>query len=155
MGKRGPRPTPTPILKARGSWRAKKRAGETPAAPGAPTAPAWLEDEARETWERLVDELLPLGVVTALDQTALAILCQAVLDYVGARKIVREEGITLVSVKGAIYQHPVVGIANRAWERVLRACKEFGLTPAARAGLKIEKPETKDDGKARFFKTVG
>lgn len=154
MGKRGPRPTPTKLLKARGSWRAKKRKDDAAIESGAPAKPAWLEAEESQ-WEQLVAELLPIGVITALDQTALALLCAALLDYLKARKTVEEEGITVISEKGAVYQHPAVGIANRAWERVMRACREFGLTPASRAGLKIEPAKKVDDGKARFFKTVG
>lgn len=56
MGKRGPAPTPTVTLQARGSWRAKSRAASESSAPrpGRPTCPSWLSDEARHCWARIV-----------------------------------------------------------------------------------------------------
>jgi hypothetical protein len=42
MGKRGPPPTPTPILQLRGSWRGKLNRDEPQPEPVAPEKPSWL-----------------------------------------------------------------------------------------------------------------
>ncbi len=63
MGARGPAPTPTKILEARGSWRAKARAGELTFPVERPECPAWLSTEARAEWDRVVERLEGAGVL--------------------------------------------------------------------------------------------
>ena len=46
IGKRGPPPTPTPILKLSGSWRVNQRHNEPQPEPGPPDKPDWLDDYA-------------------------------------------------------------------------------------------------------------
>src|SRR5947209_513230 len=79
MGQRGPAPTPTPILDARGSWRAKGRDGEVQLPVKAPTCPAFLPDEAKDEWKRQCALLPQMGVLAEVDRAALA-ACWGGLD---------------------------------------------------------------------------
>lgn len=79
MGERGPAPVPTPILKARGSWRgaAREKAGEVQFPAGKPTCPSFLSREAKAEWKRQVGVLEEVGVLSAVDRAALAQWCEA------------------------------------------------------------------------------
>ena len=73
MGSRGPLRTPTPILRARGSWLANHRSDDAPKpAHGRPTCPRWLKGEARKKWQQLMPLLEELGILAKLDGGALS-----------------------------------------------------------------------------------
>jgi len=160
MGQRGPAPTPTSILNARGSWRAKGRANEPRPAAGAPPMPRWLSKEAKAEWKRIVPDLLALGVLTRVDRTALAAYCQAHAELVEATRLLEAEGRILGvpvfnkagdqtgTVKKA---HPAVRLQRDAFARVKVFLGEFGLTPATRAKLAVPGPGGRPDGFTEFL----
>lgn len=167
MGKRGPSPTPTAVLKLRGSWRADERDGEPLPDAGLPPCPAALSAEAREVWEQITPQLQAIGVLTVIDGGPLVRYCEMFARWWKATKFLREFGETkpvferdddgkqLLGddgkpiLKGFI-SVPQVGIAADLNLAMLRIEQEFGLTPSARAGLQIPKP-AENNSKARFF----
>lgn len=154
MGKRGPRPTPTKTLKARGSWLAKSRekAGEIDPPEGIPDCPTWVPGDVREWWQELTQQLAAVHLLTKQDRLTLALLVDAIHQYLQLRGIVESEGYTSESVNGGICAHPAAAQMSKAWERVLKAAREFGLSPASRAGLHASPGDSKSkDGKSRFF----
>ncbi len=78
MGKRGPKPTPTAVLKLRGSTlvTGRREAAEVQGPAGTPDAPEWLDEEARAAWDRIVPLLEGMGVLTRIDGNALARYCR-------------------------------------------------------------------------------
>lgn len=150
MGKRGPKPTPTSILKVRGSWRADAREGE-PECGGSPQPPDWLQGEALAKWNALVPKLERMGVVGEVDGDMLAAYCEAWAEFVEAEKYIRDHGRVAVGEKGSEYQHPMVGIKNKAVERMGRLGAQFGWSASARTGLKVDGEKKQDNGKSRFF----
>ncbi len=149
MGARGPKSTPTGILKLRGSWRAKtgKRVGEVKAKSEIPNPPAAMSKEARAEWKRVVKELAALGLIAKIDRASLTILCNAWGDYVDARaELKRPKDRIYENEKGEVKPHPFVKIMNDAISVWHRMCKEFGMAPASRAGLApTGKPKEVDD----------
>jgi len=159
MGKRGPKPTPSATRKLRGTYRADRRRGEPVAAAGA-RVPAWLDDRSRKYWHQISPLLEDAGVLTVLDQVALGLLCKAITDYLLACEIVEAEAgqvkeddrgnlmpamrFVTVTDKGNLIQHPGVGVMNRAWERVVKLLREFGMTPSARASIHVDGAEPED-----------
>lgn len=153
MGRRGPPPTPTKLLKARGSWRAKTRPNEPAPPPAIPDAPDWLSAEARAEWERQVLQLTPLGLLAKADRALLAAYCEAWAEFVEAVEFVAEHGHTSTTELGNVIQHPMVGIKNRAAERLNRFAQQFGFSPSSRTHLHAPEPKTKGQhAKGRFFK---
>ena len=61
------------------------------------------------------------------DMMAFSMMVRALGDYTAALDIVDREGYTCTSEAGAKYQHPCVGIANKAREAYLKIAREFGL----------------------------
>ncbi len=152
MGQRGPQKTPTAILERRGSSLLPNRHDDPKPTMGDPGVPEWLSDEAKEAWTQHSAELVRWGLLTVVDGFAYSLLCQTYADYVDAVAVVREHDQIATSEKGAVYQHPAVGIMNKASERLMKACREFGLTPSARSGMNVAPPETEAGGVEVKFK---
>ena len=73
---RGPKPTPTAILKARGSWRAKDRPDADNSVPvERPVMPDFITGFARTKWYELCTLLLNARILTKLDAFCLARYC--------------------------------------------------------------------------------
>lgn len=129
MGKRGPMPTPTKVLKNRGSRRVKHRVGEAEPPPGEIICPPWVTGEARVVWERLSQPLREMGVLTCIDTFAFARYC--VYTVLWLREL-SNPGRTEATLER--YANQLSRLEN---------C--FGLTPSARAAMAMERPEKEDD----------
>ena len=159
MGKRGPAPTPTPILKLRGSTLAtrKRLEREIKYPSGAPDMPNWLDDDAKAAWEQLVPQLEAMGVLCKIDGNALSRYCHLWARWRRAEAFIREKGdmFPLKDDQGQIkcfQQWPQVAIAHRLALLLTRSEQEFGMTPSARTRIQLpEGRERKDNAKARFF----
>lgn len=135
----------------RGTFR-RDRHGDTVTAnagPGVPESPRALNGEAKAEWDRMVERLTASGALSAVDGAVLYDYCrlhadaerlQDAIDALDAPFFLK------VSVDGAGVEHaePKVHPAFaqlRAYRMALRAyLVEFGLTPAARSRVKVQKP---------------
>lgn len=150
MGTRGPSPTPTPVLELRGSWRAGTRANEPKPEKTRPKAPKWLEPEARQAFLYLSRHLDALGVLTRLDQNALARYATLWSRYRKAEAFLAKHGDTYVvhgkpgpnGEKGQpiLKSYPQWRHALALAQELVRLEREFGLTPSARTRLSVEVP---------------
>lgn len=145
MGKRGPKRTPTLILRQRGSWLAGTRAGEPQFASGAPEPMGELDMEARRVWDRLLPMLLERGVVTRADGLALTCLCRAWSRFAAAEALLAKDGLTTTTALGGIKPHPAVAISNAAWAQIVKGCAMFGINPADRSSVTPAGPPAYDD----------
>ena len=146
MGQRGPKPTPTKLLKLRGSWRAKLNKNEPKPKIQAPSIPGHLSKEAVAEWERIVPELKRLGLLAKIDRAALSGYCQSWARWVNAEKEIAGTGGEVVkSPSGYPIQNPWLSIANKALKQCESFIKEFGLSPAARTRIEIDKPEEQNE----------
>lgn len=151
MGLRGPQPTPTPILQARGSWRAAEREGEVQFERKAPACPAWLVTEAKAEWRRQVKQLTLAGVIQVVDRAALAVYCEAWAEFaLACQQLAKklEGGDQLDSCA------KLVKVKNAAADRVMKLADRFGFAPSARARVKAPASQEKPSGKSRFFANV-
>ncbi len=146
----GPAPTPTNLL-APDSPRRKLRLLEPKPQAGTAARPRWLSKGARVHWDDLVEQLAALGVLTQADGVALALLADAIADYVAASKDVQERGLLVDGRENTRVKNPSVQFKNEAHERIIKLGAQFGLTPAARCRLSVNKPETIDNDEQRFF----
>lgn len=135
MGKRGPMPTPSAILKLRGSWRAKARRREPQPRAGRPACPTWLPPAARRKWRQLVPELVRLGLLTVVDGDALAAYCCAWAELQQATQTLDQEGRYVRLASGYLLSHPAVAQQRSAWQAVRAFAALFGLDPSSRTRL--------------------
>lgn len=127
MGRRGPAPTPTALLKARGSWRGQIRDGEPTPDATIPDPPPWLRKDASRHWGVLVKLLFGIGVMADCHSIALAAVCNALARY---EKLSQQTKFNARS-------------ECAAWDRVIKGLKEFGLTPSSITAVRVQKPEQK------------
>lgn len=111
--------------------------------------PAFLSEPALLEWSRVCEELFNLGILSNLDRAALAAYCTAYGRWVSAEEAIRlsaqeegatdKSGLTIKTASGNIIQNPLVGAANRAMGDMIKFASEFGMTPAARSRISVEK----------------
>jgi P27 family predicted phage terminase small subunit len=82
--------------------------------------------------------LVNMGIVKAGDAPALATFCEAVARFAAAARDVARFGLLVVGDDGAPHKNPAVAMMRDASHDVRMWAREFGLTPSARAGIRVE-----------------
>lgn len=118
-----------------------------------PEMPKGMPKAARREWRRIVPLLENIGVLSNVDGLALAEYCRAHALIEQAQKEIDKHGLIFVThyeskdgdiVIGDIKQNPACAVLSTQ-QKVMKAFLiEFGLTPASRAKLKIQRPSDKD-----------
>ncbi len=147
MATRGRKPKPTLLKKLEGNPGGRQLNTNEPKPQGFPVCPDWLEDEAKEEWERISSVLEDMGVLTEADTMAFAGYCQAYARWREAEEYLSKHGSTFTTASGYIQQVPQVSIAHTNLNIMLKFCTEFGLTPSARSRITANKAteETADE----------
>ena len=166
MSAHGPPPTPTEKLRLRGSWRASTRPGEPRPKVARLRPPPWLSSDAQTVFKAIARKLHVEGMVTLLDDTALARYADLCVQYRQASEFLAKFG-AVYAVPGRVGPDgkpgPSTGFrtypqANRALAlaaELLRLEDRFGMSPAARARVIVEPPPVANPafdyfGAARF-----
>ena len=154
MGKRGPAPKPTKWKRFAGNPGHRPLNRNEPRLPaGVPPAPECvLQDEiALAEWNRVVPELLRLGVLSELYAAAIAAYCMSFSRWQQAEEILRQEGRTYKLRNGTVCKHPAVDIARDAMVMMRVFAGEFGMSPAARSRLHVTMPDDQESKKVRRY----
>jgi P27 family predicted phage terminase small subunit len=125
-----------------------------------PEAPAWLSDVAAKVFNEYAERLHAAGVLTEVDELALARYADLCVQYRRASEFIAKHGDAYV-VRGRRGPQGEEGLptgfktypqAKRILQLanvLLQLEREFGLTPAARAGLSaretyVDEPDVSD-----------
>lgn len=126
---------------------------QNPAVPvEAPDKPDWLDAESSEEWDRLIPDLLKLGLITRLDQQALAQYCEAVCEYRKFSRLIsqfnadpklsqQQAGDVQTSKTGFKSLSIWRTLRNDAQRRADELGRQFGFTPMSRRGLRPQSPQ--------------
>jgi len=148
MGKRGPKPTPTSQLKLRNSRVLYDRPeGEVEPQIDIPPCPPIIKKnkEAKKEWDRITPLLAKIYLLSEQDLAMISGYCQAWAEVIQTTEYLDNNPWIITASTGGQYQTPMIGIRNKAWEKLNRYAGHFGLSPSARAGLTVEtKQATKD-----------
>ena len=136
MGRRGTKPTPTNVLKLRGSWRGEINKNEPQPEAVAPEMPTTLDGMAKDCWEQLVPILSDMKVLTVAD--GIALLAETYATWRRADDMIKKHG-DVYPIKDNndnvkyLQQSPYVSIARNSAKALKDLLCEFGLTPSARS----------------------
>lgn len=169
MGHRGPPKTPTTLKVMRGIPGGKHKLTPNEPQPEVTSGAkpvVTLSPEAQEVWDRIVPQLEELKLLTKVDVNALTRYCDAFARWIKARDFLQEKGDVY-----AIYheqtpqekkegkkkllkymaQFPQVSIYATLSKELTRFEQQFGLTPAARAGLSIRPPNDTPNDRLKLY----
>ena len=159
MGLRGPKPTPTAMLKARNSrWPDRNRRNEPKPELGRPRCANWINKDAKRAYKMLARDLDRMGVLALIDGRALTRYCQLWSRWRAAETFLQTHN-TWYNVKKddkivRVAAWPQVREAHMLADALLKLEREFGLTPSARVRLNaIPMPEA--DELETFLKIGG
>lgn len=148
MGARGPAKTPTNLAVVRGQ-RKDRINTQAPVPPvGDPKPPEWLSAEAVAVWSAQAPSLIRQGLLTSRDVDEFAAFCDAVARRAEAAGHLDDEGVVLEVPVVARGSGEVVGSRTQKshWWGVWKDANDiagrkgaqFGMTPSARTGLKVD-----------------
>lgn len=162
MSKRGPAPTPTAILKRRGSWRANLNPEEPAPAIGRPTKPPGLPATAAKVWNQVCRLLEEMKVLSVVDGGQLERYARYLVRWRQCEDFIVEHGLTypLKSTNPPAYvgtieqtgefvvgwrEFPEVKESHRLNEALRQIEANFGLTPSARSRIRVQHDEPEPD----------
>jgi P27 family predicted phage terminase small subunit len=137
MGRRGPAPEPTRLKLIKGTKPYRINTNEPVPLDRAINRPEWLSTLASEEWDRIAPHLVAMGTVTDADLSGFAIYCEAVARWRRLAELVAASP-PVVNRDGAVVKNPVYAQVRDAAAEVRLWAREFGLTPSARAGIRVE-----------------
>lgn len=141
---------PTNILKITGAHKTHPSRIRNPPEPekGIPEPPEWLNDNAKKAFIELAKITSGMNVLTLADSASLAMICDAYADYLEAKQLVDDNGMTykFTNREGqeVIKMNPATTIKADAWRRVMIGLGKFGLSPAEREKISIQKTKGKN-----------
>ena len=109
-----------------------------------PPCPSWLINKkgAKKHWDILGPKLVEVGLIAETDGDVFALHCQNVADYESViEKLENIDAWVTTTPNGFQVQAAYFQIRNKLQEMIIRTAKEFGLTPASRSNVKIDKPK--------------
>lgn len=110
-----------------------------------PPPPIWLSKSAKKHWEQLGGKLLSVGLISAVDGDVFALHCSNVAKYGEVEQKLEDLATwTQTTPNGFKMQSALLQIRNRLQELIIKTAREFGMTPASRSAMKIQKPEQGD-----------
>jgi P27 family predicted phage terminase small subunit len=132
----GRKPKPTNLKLIQGTYRVD-RANPCEPKPRAiiPPCPEFLQGEAKKQYQKTAKKLARIGLMTELDDLALAMLCQGWAEYLEATDQVKKSGILVKSPNGFPVLNPYLIVANQALKKVRSLLAEFGMTPGSRSRI--------------------
>jgi len=156
------RPTLPKALRKAKKNDAEPEGDEDDAPPPAdmPLCPDFLHRYAKEEWAAIAPALYSIGVLTDMDQHALAGYCQAVARWRKAEELLSKAaqvegetagGMVATTDAGNKVQSVLFTVANGAMRDMLRFAAEFGMTPSARARIEGKRGAVPDTPRSKYF----
>ena len=145
----GRKPKPTSRLKLHGTFRTDRRYKSEPVPDVViPQRPRFLKGEAKKEWNRLASKLAKQRCLTDWDRAVFATYCQHWAEFVDiTRKLSKEkeERYTVKTVGNNDVLNPLLSARNRAFQNMLKAAVEFGLSPSSRTRIATNPEQERRD----------
>ena len=138
---RGRKPIPTQLNRLRGNPGRRPLNDQEPVAPAldaVPEPPRYLSVRAKAEWRRVAKEMLPLGLLVALDRTMLAAYCAAAGQFAEASHQLKTQDLSTKPGTKWLF------IQSMAMKAMKQFAPELGISLSARSRIKVSKPEKKN-----------
>lgn len=119
-----------------------------------PRCPPHLSAVAQKEWRRLATPLHEAGLLTLADRAALAAYCAAYARWMEAEEKLSDTPPLLKTPSGYVQQSPWLSVANKQMELMARFMAELGLSPSARARLRLPEGGADVSPKIEFITIV-
>lgn len=136
MGRRGPAPKPTALKLRDGETRPSRINAEEPIpAQEPPKPPDDMTKEAKRVWRHVL-KVMPTGVIVSADRDILRLYCDVVSEY--SKHLAILDLPIRQNSRGDWVVHPLHRVVRDEREQIRLLARELGLTPAARANLRMD-----------------
>ncbi|TCB18988.1 phage terminase small subunit P27 family [Acinetobacter sp. ANC 5045] len=109
---------------------------------GMPACPAWLNKNAKKHWDKLGPILVQAGLLSVVDGDVFGLHCDNMAAYAEAMSRLEDASKWVAKTpNGFEVQAAWLQIRNKLQEQIIKTAREFGLTPAARSNVRVNKPE--------------
>jgi len=138
---RGPKKTPTAILKMRGAWRAKTRTGEPKPSASQLDSPEFLGPREKIIFDQMSEALFRVGVLTEIDGSSLSRYAICLVRWIDAEAALSAGTPTHIEIMGddekikGYKETPPYMVSCKMHDQLLKLECQFGLTPASRPNL--------------------
>lgn len=95
------------------------------------TAPAWLQNEAKKEWRKIIDDVKGYDLFTSADENLLGVYCEELVKYKNSLK------------------NSNIG-SDRILKQLIVLSEKLGLTPSSRAKLAVKKASEEIKQKEEF-----
>lgn len=151
MGTRGPKKTPTAILKVRGSWLVNDRKDEPELTCEPVPCPAWVSPAGQMHWEEISQILDGMGLLARPFSVSMGLFVNCLGEYIALVEECRTIPRTYQTEKGVVASPEHKQLWD-VWQKLLSICREFGLTPSSIASVKSMKAEKSEKKGIGAFK---
>ena len=156
MGSRGPVKKPTALRVLEGNPGKRPLPSKEPkpvVSAVVPKPPSFLRPAAKRKWKSLAPQLQALGLLTEIDVDALAACCNSYATWEAFVFELKDPKFKEIITNrfGEVKVNPAVDGIQKAQEEYLKWLKEFGLTPAARSRVEVDKPADEGDALDRLI----
>ncbi len=110
-----------------------------------PTAPDYLDTEAREAFKWVVDMLDAMKAGSLADRDVIILYATVWSRYRKACQDIEAGGTSTVTKTGYESVRPCVGIANALGKQLAGLLDQFGLTPSSRPRIHAKAEEPRDE----------
>ena len=156
---KGRKPIPTNLKVIRGTAQPCRVNSQEPKPDKAkrPPAPRTLSELARKHWKRITKELEACGVLTNIDQDALAVYCELYAQWVEAGEMIKKKGMVIADPRYADRKtsegrpmtvpvlSPYFKASLKLSEQMKQMLCEFGMTPSSRSRIRADTDKPEDE----------
>jgi P27 family predicted phage terminase small subunit len=130
-------PAPTALKLVRGERADRINRDEPIPAAREVVCPADLSPAGQQLWQKLAPDMIAKGAFTFWDEDTFAEGIRWWEIYRTAMENVTKRGLLVEGARGNPVKNPELEAAALAWDRADRVFSRFGMTPSARAQLRL------------------
>ena len=144
MAKRGPKPKKRDRLQKRGRGAPIRPGEDVTVLVSEPEYPGWLSEKHRPRWERTVEALRKLRVLSSTDENLIARYTALHVRFEECVESLEVEDDYLTDENGQTMRNPKLAQYEKLADQLLRIEDKLGLSPQARTAL-AKNPDAKDE----------